>query len=40
MKSIKYPFNDTSNLNEALTHSSYDNNSKVQNYHFSYIGDG
>ena len=40
MKNIKYTFNDTSNLNEALTHSSYDNNSKVQNYErLEFLGD-
>ena len=32
MKNIKYTFNDISNLNEALTHSSYDKNAKIQNY--------
>ena len=40
MKSIKYTFNDISNLDEALTHSSYDNNYKVQNYErLEFLGD-
>ncbi len=40
MKSIKYTFNDPSNLDEALTHSSYDNNAKVQNYErLEFLGD-
>ena len=40
MKNIKYTFNDISNLNEALTHSSYDKNAKIQNYErLEFLGD-
>ena len=40
MKNIKYSFNDISNLNEALTHSSYDKNAKIQNYErLEFLGD-
>ena len=40
MKNIKYTFNDISNLNEALTHPSYDNNAKIQNYErLEFLGD-
>ena len=40
MKSIKYKFRDISNLDEALTHSSYVNNYKAQNYErLEFLGD-
>ena len=40
MKNIKYSFNDISNLNEALTHSSYGKNAKIQNYErLEFLGD-
>ena len=40
MKNIKYTFNDISNLSEALTHSSYDKNAKIQNYErLEFLGD-
>ena len=40
MKNIKYTFNNISNLNEALTHSSYDKNAKIQNYErLEFLGD-
>ena len=40
MKNIKYTFNDISNLNEALTHSSYGKNAKIQNYErLEFLGD-
>ena len=40
MKNIKYSFNDISNLNEALTHSSYDKNAKIHNYErLEFLGD-
>ena len=40
LKNIKYNFNNISNLNEALTHSSYDKNAKIQNYErLEFLGD-
>jgi len=40
LKNIKYTFNNISNLNEALTHSSYDKNAKIQNYErLEFLGD-
>ena len=40
MKSIKYTFKNISNLDEALTHSSFNKNAKIQNYErLEFLGD-
>ena len=40
MKNINYKFKNISNLNEALTHSSFNSSSKIHNYErLEFLGD-